>query len=84
MGMKHRVDQRICVCSGSMNPQLAKRTGFTNAETLKAIPQRLFEDDASPAGAEGSMARKKAIWWHHDSKADKRSLAGPADVLLQV
>lgn len=77
MGMKHRVDQGIYVCFGSMNPQLAERTGFSDAdaETLKAILPRLFENDASSARPEGSMAVSKVIWWKHGSKAGQRSSA---------
>lgn len=77
MGMKYRVDQGIYVCFGSMNPQLAERTGFsdTDAETLKAILPRLFENDASSARPEGSMAVKKVIWWRHGSKSGQCSSA---------
>jgi len=77
MGMKHRVDQGIYVCFGSMNPQLAERTGFSDAdaETLKAILPRLFENDASSARPEGSMAIKKVIWWQHGSKSGQCSSA---------
>ena len=77
MGMKHRVDQGIYVCFGSMNPQLAERTGFSDAdaEVLKAILPRLFENDASSARPEGSMAVKKVVWWQHGSKAGKCSSA---------
>lgn len=77
MGMKHRVDQGIYVCFGSMNPQLAERTGFSDAdaEALKAILPRLFENDASSARPEGSMAVKKVVWWQHGSKAGKCSSA---------
>ena len=77
MGMKHRVDQGIYVCYGSMNPQLAERTGFSDAdaEVLKAIFPRLFENDASSARPEGSMAVKKVIWWKHTSKAGQCSSA---------
>lgn len=77
MGMKHRVDQGIYVCFGSMNPQLAERTGFSDAdaEVLKGILPRLFENDASSARPEGSMAVTKVIWWKHDSKAGKCSSA---------
>ncbi|HOG04016.1 MAG TPA: type I CRISPR-associated protein Cas7, partial [Accumulibacter sp.] len=71
------VDQGIYVCFGSMNPQLAERTGFSDAdaETLKAIMPRLFENDASSARPEGSMAVKKVIWWKHGSKAGQCSSA---------
>ena len=46
MGMKHRVDQGIYECYGSINPQLAERTGFsdTDAEVIKAILPKLFEN----------------------------------------
>jgi len=77
MGMKHRVDQGIYVCFGSMNPQLAERTGFSDAdaETLKAILPRLFENDASSARPDGSMAVKQVIWWKHGSKSGQCSSA---------
>lgn len=77
MGMKHRVDQGIYVCFGSMNPQLAERTGFSDedAEALKVIFPRLFENDASSARPEGSMAVSKAFWWKHNCKAGQYSSA---------
>lgn len=77
MGMKHRVDQAIYVTYGSMNPQLADRTGFTNedAETIKKILPKLFENDASSARPEGSMDIKKVIWWKHKSKSAQYSSA---------
>jgi CRISPR-associated protein Csd2 len=77
MGMKHRVDHGIYVCFGSMNPQLAERTRFSDddAETIKAILPKLFENDASSARPEGSMRVGKLIWWKHGSKAGKYSSA---------
>jgi CRISPR-associated protein Csd2 len=67
MGMKHRVDEAVYVFYGSMNPQLAERTGFSDAdaEAIKDILPRLFENDASSARPEGSMAVLKVIWWKH-------------------
>lgn len=75
IGMKHRVDNGVYVFFGSMNPQLAERTGFTNkdAETVKTILPKLFEGDASSARPEGSMAVKKVFWWQHNSKAGQYS-----------
>lgn len=75
MGMKHRVDSGIYVCYGSMNPQLAERTGFSDAdaETIKAILPKLLENDASSARPEGSMAVEKVFWWKHNSKAGQCS-----------
>lgn len=77
MGMKHRVDHGIYVCYGSMNPQLAERTGFSDAdaETFKGIFPKLFENDASSARPEGSMEVLKVIWWKHNCKAGQYSSA---------
>jgi CRISPR-associated protein Csd2 len=69
MGMKHRVDDAVYVFYGSMNPQLAERTGFSDAdaETIKTLLPKLFENDASSARPEGSMAVLKVIWWKHSA-----------------
>ena len=77
MGMKHRVDQAVYATFGSMNPQLAERTGFSqqDAEAIKAALPRLFENDASSARPEGSMQVLRVVWWEHDSKAGKHSSA---------
>ena len=77
MGMKHRVDRAVYFTVGSMNPQLAERTGFSNAdaEAIKTILPKLCEGDASSARPEGSMAVEKIIWWKHNSKAGQYSSA---------
>ncbi len=77
MGMKHRVDQGIYVSYGSISPQLAERTGFSaeDAEAVKAVLPRIFENDSSSARPDGSMEVLKVIWWKHDSKAGKCSSA---------
>lgn len=77
MGMKHRVDQGVYVFYGSMNPQLAEKTGFSDddAETLKQLLPRLFENDASSARPEGSMAVSKVFWWKHNSRSGQYSSA---------
>jgi CRISPR-associated protein Csd2 len=77
MGMKHRVDSAIYECFGSINPQLAERTGFTNedAHRIKEILPRLFENDASSARPEGSMEVVKVVWWEHSTKAGQYSSA---------
>ncbi len=68
MGMKHRVDEGVYVFHGSMNPQLACKTGFSDddAESIKTILPKLFENDASAARPEGSMEVLKVIWWKHN------------------
>jgi CRISPR-associated protein Csd2 len=77
MGMKHRVDAGIYVFYGSMNPQLAERTGFSDedAEIIKNLLPKLFENDASSARPDGSMEILKVIWWKHHSKAGQHSSA---------
>jgi len=77
MGMKHRVDHGIYVFFGSMNPQLAEKTGFSDADAgaIKAVLPRLFENDASAARPEGSMEVLKVVWWQHNCKAGQYSSA---------
>lgn len=77
MGMKHRVDEGVYVFYGSMNPQLAERTGFSDedAEAIKKVLPRLFENDASSARPEGSMEVLTMVWWKHGSKAGRYSSA---------
>lgn len=77
MGMKHRVDQGVYVFYGSMNPQLAERTGFSNAdaEAIKQVLPKLFENDESSARPAGSMEVLKVIWWKHNCKAGQYSAA---------
>jgi CRISPR-associated protein Csd2 len=77
MGMKHRVDHGVYRFFGSMNPQLAERTGFSDADAdaIKKTLPRLFENDASSARPEGSMRVLKVVWWKHSSKAGQYSSA---------
>lgn len=77
MGMKHRVDKAVYVFYGSMNPQLAEKTGFSNedAEAIKKILPKLFENDESSARPAGSMEVLKVFWWNHGCKSGKFSSA---------
>ena len=77
MGMKHRVENGIYVFFGSMNPQLAERTGFSDidAEAIKQVLPRLFENDESAARPAGSMEILKVIWWKHNGKVGQYSAA---------
>lgn len=70
MGMKHRVDQGFYVTFGSINRQLAEKTGFSNedAEKLKNAMLKMFENDESSARPAGSMEVKKVIWWTHEGE----------------
>jgi CRISPR-associated protein Csd2 len=77
MGMKHRVDQGTYVFYGSMNPQLAEKTQFSeeDANAIKEILPRLFENDESSARPAGSMEVIKIIWWRHNCKSGQHSSA---------
>jgi len=77
MGMKHRVESGIYVFFGSMNPQLAERTGFSDAdaEKIKNLLPRLFQNDESSARPAGSMEVLKVVWWKHNCKAGQYSSA---------
>lgn len=77
MGMKHRVDHGIYVFYGSMNPQLAEKTGFSDedAKAIKEAIQTLFRNDASSARPEGSMEVYRVYWWEHNSKNGQYSSA---------
>lgn len=86
MGMKHRVDHGIYECYGSINPQLAERTGFsdTDADVIKAILPKLFENDASSARPDGSMQVLTVVWWKHNCKAGQHSAAKVHDSLRNL
>ncbi|WP_067843773.1 type I-C CRISPR-associated protein Cas7/Csd2 [Amphibacillus sediminis] len=77
MGMKHRVDFGVYVFKGSINTQLAEKTGFTNAdaEKIKQALITLFENDSSSARPDGSMEVHKVYWWEHASKLGQYSSA---------
>ncbi|MEK3910549.1 type I-C CRISPR-associated protein Cas7/Csd2 [Paenibacillus sp. FSL H7-0331] len=77
MGMKHRVDSGVYVFCGSINTQLAEKTGFTNedADKVKQALVTLFENDLSSARPEGSMEVHKVYWWEHTSKLGQYSSA---------
>lgn len=70
MGMKHRVDFGAYVFYGSINPQLAEKTGFSvdDADKIRKALIELFENDASSARPEGSMEVHRVYWWEHQNK----------------
>lgn len=86
MGMKHRVDMGIYECFGSINPQLAERTGFSDADAdlIKRALPRVFENDASSARPDGSMQVLAVVWWKHSCKAGQYSSARVHDSLRDL
>ena len=77
MGMKHFVRFGMYLLKGSINVQLAEKTGFTqeDAQVVKECLRTLFENDASSARPEGSMEVVKLYWFQHDSKSGQYSSA---------
>lgn len=77
MGMKHRVDKAIYVTFGSINSQLASKTGFSDkdAENIKTALRSLFVNDISSARPDGSMEVVQVIWWKHNSPTGQYSSA---------
>ena len=77
MGMKHFVRFGLYEIKGSINVQLAEKTGFSeeDAETVKECLRTLFVNDASSARPEGSMEVVKLFWWKHNCKDGQYSSA---------
>lgn len=77
MGMKHFVRFGLYKIKGSINVQLAEKTGFTeeDAGILKECLRTLFVNDASSARPEGSMEMVKLYWFHHNCKDGQYSSA---------
>ena len=77
MAMKHRVSFGLYVINGSINCQLAEKTGFTleDANKIKKALSTLFENDSSSARPEGSMEVCRLYWWEHDSPIPEYSSA---------
>ena len=77
MGTKHRVGFAMYTTFGSINCQLAEKTGFTeeDAELLKEALRTLFENDASSARPDGSMEVLRLYWWKHNCKSGQYSSA---------
>lgn len=77
MGTKHFVRFGLYKIKGSINVQLAEKTGFSNedADILKECLRTLFVNDASSARPDGSMEVVKLYWWKHNCKDGQYSSA---------
>ena len=77
MGMKHFVRFGLYEIKGSINVQLAEKTGFTeeDAATVKECLRTLFVNDASSARPAGSMEVVRVYWWRHNCKEGQYSSA---------
>lgn len=77
MGMKHFVEFGLYTIKGSINVQLAEKTGFSeeDADKLKESLRTLFVNDASSARPDGSMEVITLYWWRHNNKIGQYSAA---------
>ena len=77
MGMKHFVRFGLYQIKGSINVQLAEKTGFTqeDAQVIKEALRTLFVNDASAARPDGSMEVVRLYWWEHNCKDGQYSSA---------
>ncbi len=76
IGARHVVSKAAYVAYGSIFPQLADKTGFSenDAELIKNAMATLFENDASAARPSGSMTAA-LYWWEHDCPTGRKSSA---------
>ncbi len=77
MGQKHFVRFGLYEIKGSINVQLAEKTGFSeeDAEIVKECLRTLFVNDASSARPDGSMEVCKLYWFKHNCKNGQYSSA---------
>ena len=83
MGTKHFVEFGLYKIKGSINVQLAEKTGFSeeDAEDIKEALRTLFINDASSARPDGSMEVVRVYWWRHNNKIGQYSAAKVHDSL---
>ncbi len=77
MGTKHFVRFGLYLIKGSINVQLAEKTGFSyeDAQIVKECLRTLFVNDASAARPDGSMEVVRLYWWEHNCKDGQYSSA---------
>ncbi len=77
MGTKHFVRFGLYQIKGSINVQLAEKTGFSyeDAQIVKECLRTLFVNDASAARPDGSMEVVRLYWWEHNCKDGQYSSA---------
>ena len=77
MGMKHFVKYGVYTVKGTVNVQLAEKTGFAeeDAAVLKEALRTLFVNDSSAARPDGSMEVVKLYWFEHNCKDGQYSSA---------
>ncbi|MEM5770601.1 MAG: type I-C CRISPR-associated protein Cas7/Csd2, partial [Bacillota bacterium] len=87
MGIKHRVEYGVYVTYGSINCQLAEKTGFSDedADKLLVALKSLFVNDESSARPSGSMKVESVVWWKHNCKNGQYASADVHEsIVIQV
>ena len=69
------VAKGVYVFTGSIFPQLAERTGYSeeDAKLLKKALSTLFVNDASAARPSGSIDIDRLYWWKHNCRIGQYS-----------
>lgn len=77
MGTKHMVEFGTYIVKGSINVQLAEKTGFSeeDSELIKESLRTLFINDVSSARPDGSMEVIRVYWWKHNNQIGQYSSA---------
>ena len=77
MGMKHLVRFGLYKIKGSINVQLAEKTGFSceDAQVIKEALRTLFVNDSSAARPDGSTEVFRVYWWEHNCAMGQYSSA---------
>ena len=77
MGTKHMIRMGVYKLKGSINVQLAQKTGFTSGDAgiIKECLRTLFENDVSSARPDGSMQIHTLYWWEHNCSSGQYSSA---------
>lgn len=77
MGSKHFIKFGLYKICGSINVQLAEKTGFSeeDAQVVKECLRTLFVNDTSAARPDGTMEVIKLFWWQHSCKDGQYSAA---------
>ena len=77
MGMKHLIRFGLYKIKGSINVQLAEKTGFSceDAQVIKEALRTLFVNDSSAARPDGSMEVFRVYWWEHNCAMGQYSSA---------
>lgn len=77
MGQKHYIQFGLYKVKGSINVQLAEKTGFSieDANVVKECLRTLFVNDASAARPDGSMEIVNLYWFEHNCKDGQYSSA---------